>query len=270
MKIKLTCFTFILFLFISVNEAIAQEPVEEDRPVFITVTTLQGSDNFDFEEWKAIEEEYFAKVTSKIELLTSHEVLMSYFAPQFGEIKVINVINSWEDIVKVNERRKELIEEAWPNEEERIAFFEKQNSFYKSKHSDEIFLTADHSKQLTRQPGQNMPYTFMIKTNILSDTEDENSYDNYEKYVKEVIYNNSKIQAYYPFSHFWGDDSREFVEIFVLDSFSDAEMSQYEANALLSNMFPDEVARKEFLASIFSAIESQSTSFYRNIPSLSK
>lgn len=270
MKIKLTCFSFLLFLFISVHEIIAQEPVEDVRPVFVTVTTLQGADGFDFEEWKKTEEEYFTKVTSKIELLTSQEVLMSYFAPQFGEIKIINVINSWEDIVTVNERRKELIEEAWPDEEERKAFFEKQNSFYKSKHSDEIFLTADHAKEIVREPGQNMPYTFMIKTNILSDTEDENSYDNYEKYVKEVIYNNSKIQAYYPFSHFWGDDSREFIEIFVLDSFSDAEMSQYEANAILSTMFPDEEARKEFLTSIFSAIESQNTSFYKNIPSLSK
>ena len=133
-----------------------------------------------------------------------------------------------------------------------------------------IFLTADFAKQIVKEPGQNVPYVFMLKTNILSDTEDEDSYDNYKKYVKEVVYNNSKIQAYYPFNHFWGDDSREFVEIFVLNSFSDAELSQYEANALLAKMFTDEEARKEFIASIFSAIDSQNTSFYKNIPSLSK
>lgn len=270
MKYRLSFFSFVLMLLFNINEIKAQNADEDNRPVFMTITTLQGADGFDFEEWLAIEEEYFEKVTSKIDLLTSHEVLMSYFAPQFGEIKVINVINSWEDIIKVNDRRKELIEKAWPDEEERKAFFEKQNSFYKSRHSDEIFLTADNAKDLVRLPGQNVPYVFMIKTNILSDSEDENSYENYNTYVEEVIDNNSKIQAYYPFSHFWGDDSREFVEMFVLDAFSDAEMSQYEANALLSEMYPDEVARKEFLASIFSAIESQSTSFYRNIPSLSK
>ena len=112
MKYRLFSLSFLLFLFISVNETIAQETTEEDRPVFVTITTLQGADGFDFEEWKAIEEEYFTKVTSKIDLLASHEVLMSYFAPQFGEIKVINVINSWEDIVTVNERREELIAEA--------------------------------------------------------------------------------------------------------------------------------------------------------------
>lgn len=270
MKYRVSFFSIVLLLFFNINELKAQDTEDADRPIFLTITTLQGADGFDFEEWLAIEEEYFEKVTSKIDLLTSHEVLMSYFAPQFGEIKVINVIHSWEDIIKVNERRKELIEEAWPDEAERNAFFEKQNSFYKSKHSDEIFLTADNAKDLERLPGQNVPYVFMIKTNILSDTEDENSYENYNKYVEEVIDHNSKIQAYYPFSHFWGDDSREFVEMFVLNSFSDAELSQYEANALISDMYPEEADRKEFLASIFSAIESQSTSFYKNIPSLSK
>ena len=195
---------------------------------------------------------------------------MSYFAPQFGEIKVINVINSWEDIMTVNEIRASLIEEAWPDEEERKAFFERQNSFYKSKHSDEIFLTSDYSKDLVKEPGQNRPFVFMMKNNILADTEDENSYENYGKYVENVIYKNSKILAYYPFSHFWGDDSREFVELFIMDSFSDVEMSQYESNALLSKIVPGEDERSEFISSLFSAIESQETSFYRNIPSLSK
>ena len=249
---------------------IAQVDAEQENSMYVTVTTLSGVDGFDFEAWKEVEEEYFEKVTSKIDLILSHEVLMSYFAPQFGEIKVINVINSWEDIMTINDLRVELIEEAWPDEEERKAFFEKQNSFYKSKHSDEIFLTSDYKKDLIKEPGQNRPFTFMMKNNILSDIEEENSYENYKMYIENVIYKNSKILAYYPFSHFWGDDSREFVEILIFDSFSDVEMSQYESNALISKIIPKEEDRKEFLTSLYSAIESQETMFYRNIPSLSK
>ena len=249
---------------------IGQEITEEEQPAYVTVTTLYGVDGFDFEAWKEVEEEYFNKVTSKIDLIRSHEVLMSYFAPQFSEIKVINVIRSWDDIMTINELRMELIEEAWPDEEERIAFFEKQNSFYKSKHSDEIFLTSEYSKDLIREPGQNRPFTFTIKTNILSDNEDEDSYKNYKKYIENVIYKNSKILAYYPFRHFWGDDSREFVEMLVSDSFSDVEMAQYESNALISKIVPDEEDRKQFLSSLYSAIDRQETKFYRNIPSLSK
>lgn len=270
MRLKSLSLLFLFSVFFYLCPVIAQESIEEDKPMYVTVTTLYGVDGFDFEEWKEVEKEYFDKVTSKIDLIRSHEVLMSYFAPQFGEIKVINVINSWEDIMIINEMRVALIEEAWPDEEERKIFFEKQNSFYKSKHSDEIFLTSDYSKDLVKEAGQNRPFVFMMKNNILADTEDENSYENYSKYVENVIYNNSKILAYYPFSHFWGDDSREFVELFVLDSFSDVEMSQYESNALLSKIVPKEEEREQFLSSLFSAIESQQTSFYRNIPSLSK
>lgn len=264
-------FYLLAFVLLFQNNLVnGQEAEAEEKPVFVTVTTLYGVDQFDFEAWKELEEEYYEKVTSKIDLIRSHEVLMSYFAPQFGEIKVINVINSWEDIMTINERRLELIEEAWPDEDERKAFFEKQNSFYKSKHSDEIYLTSQYAKNLVKEPGQNNPYVFMMKRNILSDTEDEDSYANYERYFNEVIMNNKKIQAYYPFSHFWGEDSREFVELFILDSLSDVELSQYESNALLNKITKNEEERKQFLASIFSAIDSQQTTFYRNIPSLSK
>ena len=270
MKFRSLFLLLAFVIFLHNYKIFGQEATDESKPVYVTVTTLQGVDKFDFEAWKEIEEEYYEKVTSKIDLIRSHEVLMSYFAPQFGEIKVINVINSWEDILTVNERRLELIEEAWPDEEERKAFFEKQNSFYKSKHSDEIYLTSEYAKNLTKEPGQNTPFVYMMKRNILSDTEDDDSYANYERYFEEVIKNNNKILAYYPFSHFWGEDSREFVELFVFDSLSDIELSQYESNALLNKLTTDEEERKQFLASIFSAIDSQKTFIYRNIPSLSK
>ena len=269
MDLKSLSRLFLFIIFLSQSPVFGQEPIEETSQ-YVTVTTLHGVDGFDFEQWKEVEKEYFEKVTSKIDLIRSHEVLMSYFAPQFAEIKVINVISSWEDIMTINEMRLALIEEAWPDEEERKAFFERQNSFYKSKHSDEIFLTSDFSKQFMPESGQNNPFTFMIKTNILSDIENEDSYDNYQTYVKEVVYKNEKILGYYPFRHFWGDDSREFIEIFVMDSFSDVELSQYESNALLSKIVPKEEERRDFLTSLFSAIESQTTLFYRNVPSLSK
>jgi len=270
MKSKLFLLLVLLFSFSSVNHVLAQEDDQKASVSFVTVTTLHGVHGFDFEAWKEIEKEYFDKVTSKIDLIKSHEVLMGFFAPQFGEIKVINVINSWEDIMKINEMREALIEEAWPDEEERKAFFEKQNSFYQSKHSDEIFLTSEFSKDLIREEGQNRPYVFMLRNNILADNEDEDSYENYKKYFEEVVSKNVKVQGYYPFSHFWGDDSREFVELFVFDTFSDVEESQYESNALLSKIVPKEEDRADFLSSLFSAIESQETTFFRNIPSLSK
>ncbi len=270
MNMKRLSHLFLVFVLLNSSAMLGQESNEESSSQYVTVTTLQGVKGFNFEEWKEVEQEYFEKVTSKIDLIISHEVLMSYFAPQFAEIKLINVINSWEDIMTINEMRVTLIEEAWPDEEERKAFFEKQNSFYKSKHADEIFLTSDFSKKFIPESGQNVPLTFMVKTNILADTEDDDSYDNYKRYIEEVIQKNDKILGYYPFSHFWGDDSREFIEMLVFDSFTDVELSQYESNALIAKIIPEEEDRRQFLTSLFSAIESQETMFYRNIPSLSK
>lgn len=270
MKIKHLSYLILFVAIVCVSPLFGQESKEEASTQYVTVTTLHGVNGFDFEEWKAVEQEFFEKVTSKIDLIISHEVLMSYFAPQFAEIKVISVINSWEDIMAINEMRVTLIEEAWPDEEDRKAFFEKQNSFYKTKHADEIFLTSELSKKFIPESGQNMPFTVMLKTNILADTEDDNSYDNYKRYITEVIQKNDKILGYYPFSHFWGDDSREFIEMLIFDSFSDVELSQYESNALISKIVPKEEDRKQFLTSLYSAIESQETMFYRNIPSLSK
>ena len=270
MKFRSLYLSLFFIVFVGFGALLAQEVKEENEPVYITVTTLHGADDFDIDAWKEVEEEYFEKVTSKIDLIRSHEVLMSYFSPTYSEFKVINVINSWEDIMLINEMRSVLIEEAWPDEAERKAFFEKQNSFYISKHSDEIYLTSDFSKKLVKEPGQNRPFTFMIKTNILSDTEDEDSYANYKTYVEEIVRKNHKILAYYPFNHFWGADSREFIEIFVSDSFSEIEKAHYENNALLSKIFPDEEERKQFLSSMYSAVDSQESAFYKNVPSLSK
>jgi len=271
MKNKPAQLLLIVIFFLLISPVIrAQDTEEEFTPVYVTITTIHGLVDFDFENWKAVEQEYFDKVTSQNELILSHEVLLSYFNPEFAEIKIINVLSSWEDIVEANERRMELIEKAWPDEEERAAFFEKQNSFYRSLHSDEIFLSSIYSKSLVKEPGQNRPFTFMVKTNILGDTEMEDSYNNYKTFAKEVIFKNSRILAYYPYHHFWGADSREFMEVYVFDTFSDVENSIYESNALLSGIVPDETERKKFLTSLYSAIESQKTAFYKNVPSLSK
>jgi hypothetical protein len=259
-----------IVIFSGISNTTAQESTQEKEQDYITVTTLQAADHVDFEAWKAVEEEFFNKVTSKIDLIKSHEFLVSYFSPLLSEIKVINMIGNWQDIALINEKRLELIESAWPDEEERNAFFELQNSFYKTRHSDEIYLASEFMKKLDREEGQNVPFVFMVRKNILSDYEDENSFENYQRYVQEVLYKNSKVLAYYPFRHFWGADSREFIELFVFDTFSDVELAKYETNALMNQLIEDEEGRKDFMASIYSAIESQKTSFYKNVPSLSK
>lgn len=272
MKIKYTS-VILLFVFIFVQfKVYSQQELVDIKPKFVTVTNLNVSSGFDFEKWKAVEIEYLEKVTNKIDLIVRHEVLVSYFSNGFKEIKVINVFNSWEDIHYVNEIRDEMIKKAWPNENERALFFEKQNSFYTNYHSDEIYLTSNWVKNISESDknSNKKPLIYYVDTNILADNDNEESYDLYTKYVKEIINNNPFIKAYLTHRHYWGMDSREFVEIYVVESLTDLEKAIEKNKELLEIYQPDKVKREKFLNTFGSAVTGHKEAIYVNVPSLSK
>jgi len=272
MKSKYFSFLFLAISILFVNNTRGQDDKSNFEPVYITVRTLHGVEGSDLEEWRAVEEEYFDKVINKIDLLLSHEVLINYFDNNLSEVKIINVFNKWDDIEKIYNIRDDLIEKAWPNEDERKAFFEKQNSFYSNFHSDEIYTSTEFGKYLSPEikKVRKESFVFFEKTSILSDYEDDDSYKYYEEYVENVIFKNPLIRAYHPYRHFWGADSREFIEMLVVDSMEDLEAVLKTNQDLLDKMVPDPLKRKEFLKIFEKAIEGQSTAIYKNIPSLSK
>ena len=127
--------------------AFSQDTKEEvQQPPVIVVTTAHA--NFDYKEgsmkdWKAIEKEYFDKVTSKNEYLMNTNVLLHMFTEDNSEVKFVRVCKNWGDIEKASERDVELAKEAWPDKEERSAFFKKQGKYYTNMHSDEIYQAIE-------------------------------------------------------------------------------------------------------------------------------
>lgn len=272
MKSKLSSIIFAIpFVLIYLN-SYSQTKAVDFSPKYVTVTTLHGASGINFEAWKALETEYFNKVTNKIDLILSHEVLISYFSKGLRDIKVINVFNSWDDIQHVNAIREELIKKAWPNEEERKLFFEKQNGFYTNFHSDEIFLTSNMSKplELKDKKPSDKPLVYYVDTNILSDNDSKKSFEYYNEYVEEVIFKNKYIEAYLPYRHYWGDDSREFVEVFVVKSLTELEKALEKNKKLLEIHIPDKVKRDKFLGTFGEAVAGHKDEIYVNVPSLSK
>src|SRR5512145_416199 len=74
-----------------------------ETPVYLTVTTLHWNmDNGDFsmDKWKAIEKEYFDKVTNKNEFIAGSLVLLHLFTADNTELKIVNAYTSWENIDK--------------------------------------------------------------------------------------------------------------------------------------------------------------------------
>jgi hypothetical protein len=274
MKFKFIFPTFFLFSVLFSNYTFSQDSENEFEPVFIFITTLHGAENVDRDDWLSVEEEYFEKVTNKNELILHHEILVNYYTPQLSELKIVYVVKTWDGLKKVREIREELINKAWPNEDDRKAFFEKQNSFYSNFHSDEIYISTNYAKELSDEfiNKNDEPLIYFVNTNILTDHDHdvEKSYGNYIDYIQKIIHKNPYIKAYYPYRHFIGADSREFVEVFVVNSLTDLDKAIHTNKEMLKKLIPDDKKREEYLKAYGLEIASQSNEIFVNVPSLSK
>ena len=272
MKSKISTIVSVIVLFLFSSAINAQYKKGSLESMYVTMITLHGAEDVNFDEWLKVEKEYFDKVTSKIDLIVEHEVLIRYYSNDLSEIKVVNVIKNWNDIEEINYIREGLIEKAWPNREDREAFFKKQNSFYTNYHSDEIYVTTSLSKKMSASEKASIknPMVFYIDTNILSDHGEKDAYKLYEEYLNAVTYKNSYIKAYYPFRHYWGSDSREFLEIYVVNSLANLEKAIETDKKLFELHMPDKAKRKEFLKTYRKTVSSHKDELFRNVPALSK
>ncbi len=219
----------LLSLFISPN--LRSQDEEALRPKYVTITTLHWNmeyENFDMDTWKAVEKEYFDKVTSQNELIMGSGIYMHRFTPDNRELLSVNAYSSWEDIDKVNERNAELIEAGWPDKEERKAYFKKRNAYYADFHSDEIYALMDHAKP---SPRDSSDVLLLRKSQFKfpADGSQDEFMGGFKEYVENVFHKNEHIKGYYPAAHFWGSDRREFLEAFLFKSMSDLD-AMYERN----------------------------------------
>lgn len=263
---------FLLPLVIQAQE----EGSEEYKPVFITVT--QGHWNMDMEDfsmdkWKALATEYFNKVTMKNELILNSEVMMHHYTPDNSEILWISVYQNWEDIPKANKRNGELVKAAWPDETERKAFFSNLNNHYSNEHSDEIYVSMKNTKGLENKSEEPLIY---YERTFRFDWPDDGEVEEFEKlhaeFATNIIHTNEDILAYYPMSHRWGSDGREFIEVFVVKSMAALEKINKETTIkAIQSYWPDEDKRKAFFKLYNRYTEPwHGDLIYINVPELSK
>lgn len=235
-----------LFIALITTKITAQEAsAEESSPYYLTVTASHWNpdSDMDFSDWEKTEKEYFDKVTNKNDLIAGSGVYTHYFTPDNSEIFFVTIYKTWEDIEKSNDINNELAIEAWPNEEERKAFFKKQSSYYSTFHSDEIYSSMSFTKPLKTESDK--PLIYYIKKNDLS-LSGEGSPDKFKEFFEKITLNNSYVKGYYTNRHAWGSNSREFMEVFVFDNFGDIEKSFDENTKLIEKNWPDKEKRKEF------------------------
>jgi signal peptidase I len=221
-----------------------------EKPMIITVTTLHRSMDGKAgtrDEWKALEKEYFDKVTKKNDLVIGQEVLTHYFTADNTEILLVSMYRSWADIENAGIKEDELVKAAWPDEKARNAFFDKKNAYYANEHSDEILESYPFAKN--RAVAFTKPMLYYVRKSHFAFPKDGTEKEFKElmaKYRDEVVNKNEFIKAYYPNVHAWGADKTEFTEVYVVDSLGDVEKMFDRDDELAMSVWPDEAKRKEY------------------------
>jgi hypothetical protein len=272
MKTSLQCLLILFGLTTFAATAFAQ-PAEQ--PGFITVTTIHWNmDNKDFsmDKWKAVEKEYFDKVTSKNEFLLGSMFLMHYFTPDNTELKIVNAYSSWVNIEKAEERSNELAKEAWPDKDQRTSFFKTQSAYYTNFHSDEIYTTLPYAKYLTEKSTEPLIYYVMVsQQNFPDGGSQKEAGELMAEYKDKVISKNPTVLGYYPSKHAWGANSQDFVQAFVFKSFEDIVTALDGDTKLEKSAWPDETARKDYFARRNKYFTGQHADYiYTSVPELTK
>jgi len=112
---------------------------EEESHVFTVVTfellSPEGSSYAEFDSLAAL---WVEKVTKKNEFIVSEITMSHMWGNNSEDFVVITETKSFADVEKAQSRNFELVEEAWPDEEERQNYFEAYIKYF-GKHSDEIY-----------------------------------------------------------------------------------------------------------------------------------
>jgi len=235
----------LLFNFQSIQ---AQDDAPE-APEYITVTTAHWNmdyEDFDMDTWKAVEKEYLDKVIKKNDHIMGYSIYLHQISPDNSEIIFVNTYASWDDIDKASTRNGELAREAWPDDDARGAFFDKQSAYYSPDHSDEIYAPMSGAKLMTEAPTKDL-ICYVRKSHFAFPEDGSNAeFQELRKgYIDNLINKNEYIKAYYPHAHAWGSDRTEFLEAFFIESLGDMDKMFERFGELSEEAWPDEAARKE-------------------------
>ncbi len=242
-----TVLVSMLFLF---NMGLFAQDEGDQGPQYIVVTTMHwnmDNDDFDMDEWKAVEKEFLEKVTKKNELIMGASVFLHRFTADNTELIVVQSYANWEDIDKAGNRNGELIMEAWPDADERSAYFEKRNNYYSDMHSDEIYATMSGAKPLSGPVTEDL--VCYVRRSHFAFPDDGTGKEFTElrnQTIEHVIHKNEYVKAYYPSAHAWGADRTEYVEAFFVESMDALEKMLDQNGELFSEHWADEAAREEF------------------------
>lgn len=243
-RLSIVAFTM-LMLFSTTIFAQDAEPPKAEYYVVTTMHWNMDNDNFDMDEWKAHEREFFDKVTSKNEHIIQASYYTHHTSPDNSELLFIRSFPSWEAIHNSVERTGELIEAAWKDDEAINEYFDKGEGYYSNKHSDEIYRATKGTKYFSESPKEGM--LLYIRRNHAAFPKDGSGkeFTELRDVQLEMIKKNEHVKGYFPSAHYYGADSSERIEAFFVESMEGLEKMYERRTELFKETFSDEAVRKE-------------------------
>ena len=113
---------------------------QEEEPNVFTVVTFEllspeGSSYAEFDSLSAL---WAENVTKKNEFIVSEVTMSHMWGNNSDDFVIITEVRSFAEVEKAYNRNFELLEEAWPDKEERQKYSKAYNKYF-GKHSDEIY-----------------------------------------------------------------------------------------------------------------------------------
>ena len=251
---------------------------QDQGPQYLTVTTthwnMEKTDGTP-DEWLALEKEFHENVTMKNELIMASQFLNHFYTADNSEILLVSAYGSWADIENAQERSEELIEAAWPDEDERDAFFKKRDDYYLNLHQDEILRVLPITKPLVLDStNMDKSMIYYVQKRHLAFPED-GSNEEIASLSKELAeftdVLNPVVKALYTSRHGWGADNREIISVRVYENMSALEKSRAKTQELVVAHWSDEDARKVFFENYQKYFTGWHGDFiYSNVPELRK
>lgn len=114
---------------------------QDESPHVYVVSTFEYifPDDGSIAEWDSLNTLFMENVINQNEFIVSQRVLRHMWGNNSLDIVYITEYNSFSDIEKGQDRRTELLNEAWATEEEREAFNNALFRYFGNRHSDEIY-----------------------------------------------------------------------------------------------------------------------------------
>ena len=238
--------TAMLLLFSTTVFSQDDAPAEVKYYVVSTAHWNMDYEDFDMETWKAVEKELLDNVTAKNEHILVSSVYLHHTTPDNSEIMFVQGFGSWNAIHEAPARSNELAKEAWPDDNARAAFFDKQGAYYSPLHSDEIYATLPGAKNFVEAPKDGMILAFRKSYRAYpKDGTNEEFAELRDSYIENVINKNELVKAWFPAAHYYGANSTERITGVFFDSLADYDAHFKRNTELAKEAWPDEAERKE-------------------------